>query len=203
MNPRKTFSAPFESPLEELFAQTLQPLLKKSVQLIPQYAIETLWGKFRIDFAIKNDDKIIGVECDGETVHGTEAQLYDTWRDIIILNENIITVIYRFSGTSLLKNIPAAVYAFYLCEPHIFAKRHISALQQNISQDLFQELKGKITNLDNFDLPVCEKDSEKTSLRIRKHSRITADQYQIYKFLMENTGKRINPLIYKYLKQKT
>src|SRR5689334_10635520 len=84
-----------ESPLEEQFIQSLEKYLNPRSDIIPQYEVQTILGKYRLDFVVALDGHLIGFECDGKEYHDA---FRDEWRDALILHTKEIETIYRFRG---------------------------------------------------------------------------------------------------------
>lgn len=207
MHRKKYFNPPYESPLEEKFAELIRPMLKKSVRFIPQFEAETLWGKFRIDFVLQYRDEKAGIECDGETVHGTDAQIYDNWRDIICLSEKVINRIYRFSGSGLFEHMHEAIKLFTSIEQNLFREKVLSVIEKDLNGKKYHDLSAEKKDSNNFVLDMEFAKTEenalqkKQQLKIKKLSELDEEHKKIYKYLQAYPGKRINPLIYRYLKQ--
>ena len=208
MSPKKYYHPLYESPLEELFAVSTKPFLKRTVKILPQFEILTDWGKFRLDFLFIHRKKLIAVECDGISAHDENAQIYDAWRDVICLSQKAVNVIYRFSGDRLFNRILDAVYLFYKYEHQLFRIKTFNEIENKIkpeTKNVFESLFFE----SNFSVEIPFNDAQTENgqeikpgfISIKKHADITADQKVIYNFLKENKGKRINTLIYKYFNQ--
>jgi very-short-patch-repair endonuclease len=175
---KKHSNPPFESPLEEKFYNTITPLLLNNTKLIPQYEIETICKKFRLDFFIDCNNYKIGFELDGPTTHDQNSKIYDYWRDTIILYEGHVDEIYRFSGTDLMENMGKAILLLTDHIPKCIKLEKIN--KRNFSDSNAGE------NAD-FQLMIEEKED--------------AGRKKIYNYLLNEKGGRLNPLIYKYKKQ--
>ncbi len=175
---KKKHSPPFESPLEEKFFNSLISFLKHELYFIPQFEVETICKKFRLDFFINCSKCKIGFELDGPTTHNENSKIYDFWRDSIILMENHVDVIYRLSGPDLMENLDHAI--IYLADK---------------IPDCFNQKKIKQHNFSGSE------DEEKEGFQIITETRKDKDRQKIYRFLLEENGGRLNPLIYKYKKQ--
>ncbi|KAA3608828.1 MAG: hypothetical protein D8M58_19010 [Calditrichaeota bacterium] len=176
MPAKKKISPPFESPLEETFNNRLIPLLKKNVNLIPQYEVETICNNFRLDFFIGHKKQKIGIELDGPTTHDQKAQIYDYWRDSVILSEKHVDKIYRISGQGLIDNLNVIMIKLFKIIPQFLDLDK----QKNIvlsDADIDKEFEIIVESMDDV------------------------GRGKIYKYIQNQNGGRLNPLIYKYKKQ--
>jgi len=178
MPSRKYNNPPFESPLEEEFFKITAPLLKHGLDIIPQFEVETICKKFRLDFFIKCGDQKIGFELDGPTTHDENSRIYDYWRDSIILIENHVNLICRLNGSGLKKNLNWAILQLVDYIPGCF---NLDKIKQH---EIFDNIEDEIKN---FQL-VTETKEDK-------------GRQKIYNYLIKENGGRLNPLIYKYKKQ--
>lgn len=110
-----------ESPIEQIFLNHLTKYLSDETELIVQLPIKTISGNFRADIALKNNNRIIIIECDGEEFHTKEMDdWYDEWRDTLILFQKRAETIYRIKGTDIYNNINSLIYLIYNFEPEFF-----------------------------------------------------------------------------------
>jgi hypothetical protein len=128
-----------ESPLEELFIETLEKYLSSKTQIFPQYEVMTLAGKFRLDFLLTVNEKKIAFECDGADFHD---EWRDEWRDALILGSGEIDTIYRFRGKDLHTFLDDCICLIFHYDKELFDDRYILIAQQLISD----ELKNQLTN---------------------------------------------------------
>ena len=100
----------YESPLEEVFAQHLTKYLKNPYKILEQFEVETICGNFRFDFVIMYNSKTIAFECDGQNYHDNNAQIYDFWRDSVLLAEGHAQQIFRLSGPVLMQKMEDVIF---------------------------------------------------------------------------------------------
>ena len=89
---------PYESPIEDVFAEHCFKYLSNDVTVEKQVEVITNHGRFRIDFVLTNSTRRIAIECDGKEFH---EFLRDELRDGILLGENHYDTIYHFRGCDL------------------------------------------------------------------------------------------------------
>ncbi len=110
-----------ESPIEQFFLNHLTKYLSDETEVIVQLPIKTISGNFRADIALKNNGRIVIIECDGEEFHTKEINTwYDEWRDTLILFQKRVETIYRIKGTDIYNNINSLIYLIYNFEPEFF-----------------------------------------------------------------------------------
>ena len=129
-----------ESPLEELFIEKLEKYLSPKTEIIPQFEIETIAGKFRLDFLLTIDNKKIAFECDGANFHD---EWKDEWRDALILGTRQIDIIYRFRGKDLHTFLDDCIYLIYYYDKDLFNDRYPLIAHQLISDDLKRQVVEK------------------------------------------------------------
>lgn len=110
-----------ESQLEEIFIEKLEKYLSPLTSIVPQYEIQTIAGKYRLDFVIIKDHIKIGFECDGKDFHDAWR---DEWRDGLILNTGEIDTIYRFRGKDIFYALDDCIYIIYKYNPEILNDRY-------------------------------------------------------------------------------
>ena len=124
-----------ESPIEEIFHHEYCKFCKEEYELTAQKEFETRVGNLRPDFVTSFDGYLIAFECDGRDFHD-EAR--DEIRDSILLGDEHVGTIYRFTGR-LIANAPEmaiAIIAEY--DPELFSERSIQVLKQKSSLSDFQ-----------------------------------------------------------------
>lgn len=100
------FPGPFDSPLEERFADALRPHIAADVRVNQQQVFYTVLGRFVIDFVFTFPDGFrLAVECDGAEFHERTA---DAWRDAALISEHRIDLMVRLDGRFLYA-VPADV----------------------------------------------------------------------------------------------
>jgi hypothetical protein len=126
-----------ESPLEELFIETLEKYLSPKSNIFPQFEVTTLAGKFRLDFLLTVEDKKIAFECDGKDFHD---EWRDEWRDALILGNGEIDTIYRFRGKDLHTFLDDCIYLIYHYDTELFNDRYPLIVRGLISDELKNKL---------------------------------------------------------------
>ncbi len=94
------FDPPYDSPIENDFAYNIVKYLDKGVIFDKQISVDTVCGRFRLDFIAHRSRRRIGFECDGKEFHDNDVgcSARDRWRDALILETGAVEVIYRFPG---------------------------------------------------------------------------------------------------------
>ncbi len=113
---------PYESPIEDKFAQVIINYLKYNVHFSAQLEITTIAGTFRPDFVLETDSGRIAFECDGKDYH---EYTRDLCRDALILGSNGVDVIYRLTGTNInnIEMLNECLYLISFWEPQLFSER--------------------------------------------------------------------------------
>ena len=104
---RSYFDPPYDSPIEETLAWNLVKFLSPSANLRSQVSVQTLGGRFYLDFVISINDIRIGIECDGRAFHNFER---DEWRDALILGDGAVESIWRFPGSDIFLQCRECIY---------------------------------------------------------------------------------------------
>lgn len=164
---RPQFEQPYESPLEEIFAYNIVKYLDKVVIFQKQVTVDTLCGRFRLDFMIQRSGICIGLECDGEEYH---SPLRDEWRDAMILETGCVVAIYRFRGKDIFSNIEDCLFFLSLWEPQLFLERGLACLKVLASDEA--RTKACQVEFDEIDHIFCgyEKHRYEYGIQIEKHS---------------------------------
>lgn len=189
-----------ESPLEVMFIETLEKYLSGKTEIIPQYGIVTLAGKFRLDFLLTVDDHKIGFECDGKDFHD---EWKDEWRDALILGSDHIDTIYRFRGSDLYLNMDDCIYMIYHYDKALFNERYEIIGKQLISNELKEKLAREPlyhgeSNSVFYSLLTEENEhvgwrSIKVERRNKNDER--AHWVTLFQFALKNPGKGLSQLI--------
>jgi very-short-patch-repair endonuclease len=117
----QNYLPPYESPLEDSFALTLDKYLADKVGIAKQVEVQTFCGRYRLDFVASADgDRSVALECDGEDYHDQDR---DEWRDALILDATNLRAIYRFQGPALFYHIEDCLYLLARWERHVFSDR--------------------------------------------------------------------------------
>lgn len=194
------FEPPYDSPLEETFAWNIVKYLDETVKLQKQVTVDTLCGRFRLDFIVQRAGRCIGLECDGEDYHSIQK---DEWRDALILDTGIVQAIYRFRGKDLFTNIEDCLFLLSVLEPQIFLGRGFVCLKVLASE----EAKTMICReqLDKHDHIFCayKKYGYKYGINIHQHSYIPVNNGSSYlmeksAFAKQHGGGDLNHLIEKF-----
>ena len=112
-----------ESEIEALFLAKLSRYLSTETKLSSQVEFKTIGGLFRVDFLIEAPcGEIIVIECDGKDFHD---DIYDSWRDALILSTKKVNYIYRFRGKDIYTYRYDPYYYLYRFHPNIFTESAI------------------------------------------------------------------------------
>ena len=94
---------PYESVLEERFANVFLRFARKDVKMETQVTCKTLCGDFRPDFIItEQSGRKIAIECDGKDYHNEHR---DEWRDAMLIGDDFVDEIYRIRGVDIKYNL--------------------------------------------------------------------------------------------------
>ncbi|MCD4793611.1 MAG: hypothetical protein K8R54_10280 [Bacteroidales bacterium] len=122
-----------ESPIEEMVFEYLYKFKNENAELIPQKTIKTISGNFRPDIILKNGEKEISIECDGEEFH--KDDYYDEWRDTLILVSSKIQSIFRLRGNDIYTDLNNIIYFIANKEPNFFNMDMINRLKSSIRSE--------------------------------------------------------------------
>lgn len=90
------------SPIERFLFERINKFKNSGVDVILQYEVITIDSTFYVDLVLAIGSKKIGIECDGKDFHeGEENEIYDEWRDALILETGKIDTIFRFRGKDI------------------------------------------------------------------------------------------------------
>lgn len=118
---------PFDSPIEQIFAESCFKYFSHDVQVDKQVEIRSKHGIFRLDFLIQKDSKRIAIECDGKDFHDT---LKDEIRDSILLGENHCDIVYHFRGSDLVYYPLDCIWLITVLDEYLFNERGLIQLQR-------------------------------------------------------------------------
>jgi len=121
-----------ESDLERIFAENLQKYLREDVLLMTQIEVNTICGKFRLDFLIQYNGQRYAFECDGKDFHN---EFRDEWRDAMILGAGEVDFIYRLRGRDLYYHMEDCLYVISKWIPSIFSQRGLINLTRLASEE--------------------------------------------------------------------
>lgn len=145
-----------ESPIEEIFLNHLMKYLSHKTEVIIQLPIKTISGNFRADIALKQNDQIVIIECDGEEFHTKEKDSwYDEWRDTLIIFQKRAETIYRIKGIDIYSNINSLIYLIYSFEPNLFNREYAERLPKKKITDEFgsKRINYIFVNDKGFEIP--------------------------------------------------
>jgi len=133
-NKIQTYTSPFESPLEEVFDHNIIKYLDDRVTLYTQVEINTICGKFRLDFLAQTPKGMkVAFECDGKEYH---EESRDEWRDAMILGANEVDAIYRIRGSDITYHVEDIIYIISQWNPEIFSSRGLINLDILASSEI-------------------------------------------------------------------
>jgi hypothetical protein len=145
----------YESPIEDIFAWHITKYLKADVKFYPQFPINTICGKFRLDFVIGYDDKLIGFECDGLNFHDPYR---DLWRDSMILGTKRIDSIFRLRGSDIYRYPNDLLYTIARFYSSIFSSRGLINLSKLALESTIECPIDKIAS--SHLIEICDFDEE-------------------------------------------
>ena len=134
------YNPPYDSPIEDLFVRHYERYAGASVTLVPQKEVNTICGRFIIDFLIQDETGYqVGIECDGKDFH---EESRDEWRDAMILGDGHVDAMYRLRGSDINFNIEDILFLLSELEPTIFRDR----ARDNLGVLASPEIKGLENN---------------------------------------------------------
>lgn len=122
---RPDYQPPYDSPLEDEFARNLVKYVGNLDTFGAQVPVQTIVGRFVIDFVAGVDGEVIGLECDGKQFHDKAR---DEWRDAMILGSGLVTTMYRLRGGDLFYHMEDSLYAVSQRDPQLFSDRGLTNL---------------------------------------------------------------------------
>ena len=127
------YEPPYESPIEDWLAWSLAKYLNSTASLDKQYEVDTICGRFRLDFVVTSKDGYhVGYECDGADYHD---EWRDEWRDAMILGGGLLDTIVRFKGRDIAYHLDDIVYVASCWDPVLFSDRGRSNLNTLASRE--------------------------------------------------------------------
>jgi hypothetical protein len=121
-----------ESELERIFAENLPKYLSDDAQFMAQVDVNTICGKFRLDFVVQCNGQKYAFECDGKEFHNESR---DEWRDAMILGAGAVDFIYRLRGSDLYYHTEDCLYVISKWNPSIFSQRGLINLTTLASEE--------------------------------------------------------------------
>ena len=112
---------PCDSPIEDIFYVEFQKRMRRVGVTIERQVVCPVLGKnCRLDFLITQNERKIGVECDGKEFHSeTEDCIRDEW----ICRVHGFDRIYRISGRDLWFRTHDIMHLLLMQEPRLFSVR--------------------------------------------------------------------------------
>ena len=110
----------FESEIERLFGERLEPMLAPGVVLERQHNANTRVGNFRFDFYVVAGGERIAIECDGAEFHDAGR---DEWRDAATLGDGVVDVVVRVPGYGIVHRLDDSMAVLAHWYPAIFSER--------------------------------------------------------------------------------
>lgn len=117
---------PYDSPLEEIFAEHCLKYLSPSVHAEKQLEVQTKHGVLRVDFRLSSSNRRVAIECDGKDFHNMYR---DELRDAILIGEKHFDTVYHFRGCDLVYYPYDCIWLMSVLDKELFNKR--SHLQLN------------------------------------------------------------------------
>jgi hypothetical protein len=137
---------PYESPIEDIFAEHCFKYLSEDVLAEKQTEVTTKHGNFRVDFELKTSMTRIAIECDGKEFHNL---FKDEIRDSILLGEKHFDTIYHFRGSDLNYYPYDCIWLMFILDKSIFNKRaHLQLVK--LRENIFEISTEKANTEDHF-----------------------------------------------------
>lgn len=190
-----------ESSLEEQFAQGLEKYLNPYSEILPQFEVQTILGKYRLDFVVSLNGHIIGFECDGKDYHD---DFRDEWRDALILHSKQIDTIYRFRGKDIFTFLDDCIHIIYKHDSFIFNDRYEHHYGLLVSPDTLNYFLSDESNFRKHEDTFIEIDMRnednvvtgKMALRtIRRGQNTDGHWNDLVKYTLANPGLSLDQLI--------
>lgn len=199
-----TYHPPYESPIEDDFALNFVKYIKDNIVLNKQVEIDTICGKFRVDFSIESPtQQIIAFECDGKEFH---EESRDEWRDAMILGSSDINEIYRLRGSDLTYHMNDILYIISKYIPHIFSERGLINLGHLASKEALSHSLNAYSTIIRVAYISDPPQSVHHIIIERRHKNIPKGKRQFwqasYKFALEHGGGQLDNIISNYRSRK-
>src|SRR6185437_14036254 len=128
------YQPPYDSPIEDQFAQHYVKYAGDDVAMSPQVKIKTICGTFIVDFVLTTPAGCrVGIECDGKEYHDASR---DEWRDAMVLGDHHLDAMYRIRGSDITYHLDDVLYLLSVLEPNLFAPRATGNLKVLASQEI-------------------------------------------------------------------
>lgn len=185
-----------ESPIEEIFAREISSKVKPEVKATTQYELTACGISFRMDFVLEYEGRKIGIECDGKEFHNYAK---DLWRDAIILGDEKLDAIYRFSGKEIIGKIDACIYIMYFNDREFFDAEKVKILEYSLTDSLFREqpkmLMEDIIVTDEFEF--CRGVKHEKTLTASRRTKDTRKSKMIFDACRGLTANTFNEMLEK------
>jgi len=189
------FDPPYESPLEEEFAWNIVKYLRNDVTFEKQVEVDTICGRFRIDFVCRGTMRI-GFECDGQEYHD---KCRDEWRDAMILGDDQLDVIFRLRGQDLHYHMTDCLYLLSRWEPSIFSGRGHGNLAQLASpRAKLSPIESNMLLLQTEPMTRMLNQAAVPFLCLRRETRHLLRNRRAYEFARKSGGGNLDGLIQKW-----
>jgi hypothetical protein len=195
------YDPPYDSPLEDLFAWNVSKYFDPSVDLHKQVEVDTICGRFRMDFVATLGDSGVAFECDGAQYHD---ELRDEWRDAMILGGGKVDFIYRLRGHDLVHHLEDCLYLVSKLNPDLFSGRGLGTLSALASDEAKACETKDIAYATRFLVTYGLKSNGSVDMiSVQRTQRLAPDKVifwkRIYAFAQENGGGNLDELIDKWM----
>lgn len=130
------YRPPYDSPIEDRFAQYFCSYASSDVSFEPQVEVLTLCGRFIMDFVITDaKGTLIAIECDGKEFHNESR---DEWRDAMILGSGHVDAIYRIRGADINYRVEDVMWILGSLEAGLFDSRAMAKLRTIASDEVIK-----------------------------------------------------------------
>ena len=194
------YDPPYDSPIEDKFAYNFVKYAALDCSLVNQHPVETICGKFIIDFVIvSNNGKHIGVECDGKDFHDASR---DEWRDAMIIGDGHLDVIYRIKGEDITYQIENVLYLMANIDQTAFSDRALINLKILTSANSTKRSENFNQNMPSVVVEIDDSNNLHCVLLDRRTKEISPGRRQFwmaaYKFASSIGGGDLDEVIMKY-----
>ncbi len=125
------------NPLELMFITALKIHLADHTKISLHQEVNTLAGKFCMDFILSAGNKKIAFACLGQD---RDQEWKDEWIDSLILGSGEIDTIYRLNNLNLNEYLHDCIYLIYHNDKQFFNESYIFHNEQLTSQELKTQL---------------------------------------------------------------
>ncbi len=121
------------NPLELMFINALKIHLSDQTKISFQHEVNTLAGKFSLDFILTAGNKKIAFACLGQD---RDQEWRDIWIDALILGSGEIDTIYRLNNINLKEYLHDCIYMIYHHDKKFFNESYVFHNVQLTSKEL-------------------------------------------------------------------